>query len=143
MFPNNIMYPNMYYWQSANQANRLDGGGQLVTSDVAIYVPSTGKLQLTTTANSPFPHVVAFQPQNGTANLYYRVAKYMAGVTVLTAQAVALGDKLVTSTSVGFATVDNAETDLTKILGWALTTKAGAVAGKVLCRLNPVSQMCI
>lgn len=55
-------------------------------------------------------------------------------VTVLTAQAVARGDILVTSATAGQATVDNAAARAVW-LGKALTAKAGAVAGTVMCEI--------
>ena len=62
------------------------------------------------------------------------------GATVKTATAVALGDTLVTSDTAGQADVNNAQADLTKVLGWAITTKAAAAAGRVNVRLNQIAR---
>lgn len=110
--------------------------GVLAGTLVVLTFVGENTVATTTTPDSPFPAVVA-QPQGTFAtNSPYLASGALASVAMKTAQAVVLGDIIVTSDTAGQGMVNNAQIDLTKILGWAISTKAGGVAGWVNLRLN-------
>lgn len=133
LFYNSFLRPNQRRYISSTIT--LEG-------DCVVYDFATDRVKTVAVANTAFPAVVAQQEAaTGSATwLPALVAGAYASVKVKTATAVALGDTLVTSDTAGEATVNNAQTDLTRVLGWAVTTKAGAVAGRVNVRLNQIAR---
>jgi len=111
------------------------------SGDLFVYAPATNDLRATTTANAQFPVVVtpAGQVQSPAGEYPRIVTGNYAAVFVAAGTAVAVGDILVTSTTAKDATVNNAQADLTRILGWAESTKSAGVRSLVNVRLNVVA----
>jgi len=108
------------------------------SGDLFVYAPATNDLRATTTANAQFPFVVTPTGQvSAPAGEYPRIVTGdYAAVFVAAGTAVAIGDILVTSTTAKDASVNNDQADVTRILGWAESTKAAGSRSLVNVRLN-------
>jgi hypothetical protein len=115
-----------------------DPVGGHFSGDLLVYSPTSQTVGDTTTANAQWPAVVINQGDNsGGAGWWPRLATGdYAAVFIAAGTAVALGDILVTSTTAKDATVNNGQADLTRILGWAESTKSAGVRSLVNVRLN-------
>lgn len=110
----------------------------VVSGDLLVHSPTGLTVGSTTTANAQWPVVAVNQADSsGTAGWFPRLATgEYAAVFVQAATAVALGDILVTSTTAKDATVNNDQADVTRILGWAESTKSAGSRSLVNVRLN-------
>jgi hypothetical protein len=110
----------------------------VTSGDVIVYRPASGDYDVTTTANDPWPAVCCNQlDTTSTANWFPRLCAGPMGVCfVESAQVVAPGDTLVTSVTAKDAFVNNAQTDMTRIIGWAINGKTAGTRRLVTFRRN-------
>ena len=128
---NAIIYP-MEFRKTYQTATGVTSG------DVIVYRPATGDVNTTTTANSQWPAVCCNQSDNtASAGWFPRLCTGPYGACfVESAQAVTPGDTLVTSVTAKDAFVNNAQTDLTRIIGWAYNGKTAGARRLVHFRRN-------
>jgi len=120
-------------FEIANVTN--NEAGTVVAGDVVVMSGTRG-LVLSTSANQKGVMVVR---RGAAASAPTEVARYgYAQVYVTASTAVAVGDTLVASATAGTATVDNAETDPSRIIGYAWEAKTtGGAPELVAVRLGP------
>lgn len=130
-------FHNAFVYPATKQPAQAPTDG-VVSGDLLVYSPTGQTVASTTTANAQWPVVAINQADSsGTPGWFPRLATGShAAVFVAAGTAVAVGDILVTSTTAKDATVNNGQADLTRILGWAESTKSAGVRSLVNVRLN-------
>lgn len=130
-FWNSFHFPQPKHYTGA-------AGVALQEGDVAVWDVTNQKLTTTITKGDLWPVIIA-RPV-GTDNVNTRSPIICTGpyayVPIVTADAVSIGDTIVTSTTARSATVDNTVILTNKIIGWSEEAKSGGIAGRVKVRIN-------
>lgn len=131
-FWNAIIFPQYHRYTAVTAAS---AEGDIVVVTPGLPVANGQQVDKTATANAPWPAVITDIPA-GSTTYSPRLATGPYAEVVCTTGAVAIGDILCTSTTSGQAVVNNAQTDITRILGWAYTAKGAGSSGRVVVKLN-------
>lgn len=138
-FWNWIMFPQMGRYVSTTAWAEGDVVALNPTAPGTYAVGTCGRVAV---ADSQWPAVVVNQLDNaGTLGWSPRLATGPYAEVVCDVGAVVIGDILVTSATLGQATVNNAQTDPTKILGYAISAKGAGAAGRVTVALAPAFRL--
>jgi hypothetical protein len=131
-FWNEIIFPQYHRYTAITAVN---AEADIVVVTPGLPVANGQVIERTTTANAQWPAVVT---AIASTSLTYspRLATGPYAEVMCTTGAVAVGDILCTSTTTGRAVTNNAQTDPTRILGWAYGSKSGGAEGRVVVKLN-------